>query len=131
MPGTARALWLAGTALDEPRYLRAALDTMAAAPTGGLDSPTLCHGTAGLLLLTAGFAVGTGQPRWRAAAATQTDELLDRYDPASLFGYRDVEPAGNQVDNPGLLWGAAGVALALLALADVEAPAWTRLFLLS
>ncbi len=130
-PGTARALWLAGTALDDPRYRRVALDMMAAGATGGLDSPTLCHGTAGLLLLTAGFAADTGQPRWHAAVAGQTDELLDRYDPASLFGYRDVEPAGNQVDNPGLLWGATGVALALLAVADVETPAWTRLFLLS
>jgi hypothetical protein len=47
-----------------------------------------------------------------------------------VFGFRDVEPGGAEVDNPGVLVGAAGIALVLSALTAPRPPAWPRLFLL-
>jgi hypothetical protein len=58
-------------------------------------------------------------------------QLLDSYQPESLLGFRHLETRDNQMDQPGLLEGAPGVALALLASATSAEPTWDRLFLLS
>jgi hypothetical protein len=139
--GVARALWLAGQALDADRYrdlavraLRAALATPP--EERGITSPTFCHGTAGLLQITLRFAADTGLPDLAAAADELTAELLAVHEPQTLLGYRDVEyrdaAAGGDVavDKPGLLDGAAGIALVLLAAGGVPS-AWDRAFLLS
>ncbi len=49
----------------------------------------------------------------------------------SLLGFRHLETRDNHMDQPGLLEGAPGVALALLASATSAEPTWDRLFLLS
>jgi len=132
-PGVARALWLAGRALDEPGHQRLAVDAMLAACRSDAlpRSPALCHGLAGLLTITRLFWLDTGEPAFGRAAGRVLTELLDRYDPDLPLGYRDVEPAGSLVDNPGLLSGAAGIVLALLAATRPDVPAWARLFLLA
>jgi hypothetical protein len=64
-------------------------------------------------------------------AAELTEQLLGLYEPDSLAGFRDLEQNARKVDNPGLLNGAAGVVLTLLAAAADAEPAWDRMFLLS
>jgi hypothetical protein len=135
-PGVARALWLAGEALENDYYRNLAVHTMravAARPREqrGLTSPTFCHGTAGLLQITVRFALDTGLPEFATCANGLVAESLDAYEPDSLLGYRDVEPGGARVDQPGLLQGAAGVALVLLGACTPVDPAWDRFFLLS
>jgi lantibiotic biosynthesis protein len=135
-PGLARALWLAGQALDDDASRQLAVAAMRAAlarppDQRGLSSPTFCHGTAGLLQITAGFARDTGLADLAEATATLTADLLEWFEPRSLLGYRDVEPGGARVDQPGLLSGAPGVALALLGAAAPVDPGWDRLFLLA
>jgi hypothetical protein len=135
-PGLARALWLAGEALDDDDSRQLAVAAMRAAlarppDRRGLSSPTFCHGTAGLLAITASFARDTGLPDLAEGAAMLTAGLLDQFEPRSLLGYRDVEPGGVRVDQPGLLSGAPGVALALLGAAGPVTPGWDRLFLLA
>ncbi|WP_327109442.1 lanthionine synthetase C family protein [Nonomuraea glycinis] len=103
VPGAARALWLAGDAVGEPRYRRVATEAMerllAAPEAWGLDTPGICHGWAGLMLISAAFGLD--------AAA---NELFDRL----CAGYDGRRPLGFDVPGPGLLTGAAGIALALL-----------------
>jgi hypothetical protein len=135
-PGVARALWLAGTALDDAATQDLAVEAMAGVyrrpvPERAIDSPTFCHGVAGLLQITLRFAADTGRPLFTAAAEELTDQLLAAFDPRRPVGFCSVEPGGIQVDQPGLLDGAAGVALSLLAAAGGPDPAWDRLFLLS
>jgi hypothetical protein len=135
-PGVARALWLAGGALDDTALRRLAVDAMAAiyrrpVAQRGIDSPTFCHGVAGLLQVTLRFAHDTGLPLFAEAAGQLTDQILAVFDPARLLGIANVEPAGNLVDQPGLLDGAPGVALVLLAAATDREPVWDRLFALS
>lgn len=135
-PGVARALWLAGEALED-RSLRglalASVRAVVARPPERrwLSSPTFCHGAAGLLQILLRFARDTGAADLTAAAADVCREVLAAHDPASLLGYRNVEPGGVLVDHPGLLDGAPGVALALLSAGTSAEPVWDRLFLLS
>jgi class I lanthipeptide synthase len=135
-PGVARALWLAGEALDHPRYRElaiAALEAVYRRPIRErrIDSPTFCHGVAGLLQVTLRFACDTGLPLFAEAARTLSTQLLALYDPDSLLGYYSIEPGGQCVDRPGLLDGAPGVVLVLLAAATDTEPTWDRLFLLA
>jgi hypothetical protein len=135
-PGVARALWLAGEALHAAEYREIAVDAMCAAldlppERRGLDSPNLCHGVAGLLQITHRFAVDTGLPRFARAREELLAELLDAYEPGSILGFRNVEPGSVRVENPGLLDGATGVALVLLACCSDTEPSWDRLLLLS
>ena len=96
-----------------------------------IDSPTFCHGIAGLLQVTLRFAHDTGLPVFSQAASELTEQLLAMYDPERALGYCSIEPGGNLVDQPGLLDGAPGVALVLLAASSNVEPTWDRLFLLS
>ena len=81
--------------------------------------------------MTSTFARATGDDGFRRAAAGMAAGLLAGFDPASPLGYRDVETGGRLIDQPGLLTGAPGVALALLGAASPAEPAWARLFLLA
>jgi hypothetical protein len=135
-PGVARALWLAGVAFGRPEWRDLALDAMQAvyrrpAAARYIDSPTFCHGVAGLLQITLRFAHDTRLPMFTEAAADLTEWLLSAFEPGSLLGYRNWEPGGTRVDQPGLLDGAPGVLLALLAASSAVEPTWDRMFLLS
>ena len=135
-PGVARALWLAGVARGRPQWRDLAIEAMAAVyrrPSAArqINSPTLCHGVAGLLQITLRFANETRLPVFTDAANDLTEWLLLAYEPESLMGYRNWEPGGTRVDQPGLLEGAAGVLLTLLAAATDVEPSWDRAFLLA
>ncbi|MEU0871924.1 lanthionine synthetase C family protein [Nocardia brasiliensis] len=134
-PGVARALWLAGNAIDDGQLRSLAVETMVAASsrfaaTAETDPALgLCHGVAGLLQITLRFAHDTGDSRFGRAAVELTDRLLAGYDPAHRFGFRCAREL--PADRPGLLDGAAGIALALLAASTGEAPDWDRMLLLA
>lgn len=135
-PGAARALWLAGVASGRSEYRDLALAAMTAVferpiPVRQIDSPTLCHGVAGLLQVTLRFARDGAGESFSTAAEELTAQLLDAHEPDSRFGYRDLKPSGQRTDNPGLLEGAAGVALVLLTAATSEEPIWDRILMLS
>lgn len=134
-PGIARALWLAGEALDSVPYRTLALAAMEAvyrkpAAARCISGPSLCHGVAGLLQITLRFAQDTHLPMFYEAAQSLGEQLLALYEPASLLGYRDHESEIG-TDRPGLLTGATGIALALLAASQDQEPTWDRLLLLS
>jgi hypothetical protein len=135
-PGVARALWLAGDALGRDDYRELAIAAMEAVfrrpiTVRRIDSPTFCHGVAGLLAITLRFANDTGASVFTDASRILTQQLLESYQPDSLLGFRNIEFADQEIDQPGLLDGAPGVALVLLAAATNVDPTWDRLFLLS
>lgn len=135
-PGVSRALFLAGKAAGNTELcdfaVRAMRDVIGRpAEARQLTSPMLCHGGAGLLQIALRFANDSSDPVLENAIESITQDLLAHYEPDSILGYRSLEFTGRKIDNPGLLDGAPGACLALLASAvDVE-PAWDRLFLLS
>jgi hypothetical protein len=135
-PGVARTLWLAGLATGDDDYCDTALQAMEAVyrrplPVRGTDSPIFCHGIAGLLQITLRFAHDTGKSIFWAAAEQLTAQVLESYEPASLLGFRNLEGNAIAVDQPGLLDGAPGVVLALLAASTEVKPLWDRMFLLA
>jgi hypothetical protein len=127
-------LWLAGDALDSANDRELAIEAMRAVfrrPVSErrIDSPTYCHGVAGLLNITLRFFNDTGC--FANEARELVGQLMSGYRPESLLGFRNLETAGHEMDQPGLLDGAPGVALVLLAAATAAEPVWDRLFLLS
>ncbi len=123
-------------ALDRPAYRAVALDGMRSVyrqplSVRRIDSPTFCHGIAGLLQITLRFANESGEVFFQEAARALTEQLLELYQPETLLGYLHQESPGISVDHPWLLDGVAGVALVLLAAAQPYEPIWDRLFLLS
>jgi lantibiotic biosynthesis protein len=135
-PGVARALWLAGRALGKTALCDLAVEAMAAVYQRPLrlrqiDSPTFCHGVAGLLQITLRFAHDTGLPMFCEAAASLCRQLLSEFCEEHALGYCSIEPEGNRVDQCGLLDGAAGVVMVLLAASTPQVPDWDRIFLLS
>ncbi len=94
-------------------------------PKRYIDSPTFCHGVAGLLQVTLRFAHDTNLPIFNEAASALTEQLLSLYAPERTLGFCCTEPGGNLVDQPGLLDGAPGVALVLLAASAHVESAWT------
>lgn len=135
-PGIARALWLAGESLPSTAYRNLAVNAMLAVyrkpiSERHIDSPTLCHGIAGLLQVSLRFAHDTHLPVFHQAVQSLTAQMLEYYEPANPLGFQDIESGDVRVDHPGLLTGAPGALLALLATATDQEPTWDRLLLLS
>lgn len=135
-PGVARGLWLAGEATEDVFLQQIALEAIIAVysrpiKTQDIESPIFCHGVAGLLQITMRFFNDTGRKLFRDEGRLLARRLLLLYEPGSAYGFRDIENGGQRIDDPGLLSGATGIALVLLAASTRVAPGWDRAFLLS
>jgi hypothetical protein len=137
VPGTARALQLAGQAMGRPAWTSFALDATRAflarpAASYGAADAGFCHGWAGLLHLTWRLGHDVGDPEVLAATHRLAERLLASYDPAAPFGFRATSAhSAEAVDLAGLLEGSAGVALALHTFATGKEPVsgWDAAFL--
>jgi lantibiotic biosynthesis protein len=125
-PGVTAVLAAAGR-FDRECARRAAQDST----TFSVDDPTLCHGTAGLAHQLNRLHHASGDETLAAAARLFYEQTMALGRPGEgVGGFRHFID-GEWVGWPGLLYGASGIALALLAaITDVE-PAWDRLLLLS
>lgn len=126
--GVARTLHLAGRALGDPELSEVSVDAMRSVfqrphLSTAMPDATFCHGRAGVLLTAVRMAVDTGHPELWQGTDRLSAELARGFDPTTAFGYRyPLSPAADAhaVDEPGLLQGAAGVALTLLSYADAR-----------
>lgn len=136
-PGVAAALLLAARDAGEPGWAAAAtgLAVRAAArppdQTGVVDAG-LCHGSAGLAHLFNRMYQMTAEPALADAArfwVERTLELCSAMAPSR--GVTLTEAARPGPKGPGLLEGAAGVALAMEAAATTAEPVWDQMLLVS
>ncbi|WP_433513457.1 lanthionine synthetase C family protein [Nonomuraea sp. CA-143628] len=132
-PGAARALQLAAHACGRPDWENTAVAILHAAlgrdaESRGIPSPNFCHGRAGLVHLLHRFTRDTSRPDPTLIGHLdrELDKLLDMYDPASPYGFREVDLHGRAQDNPGFLEGAAGVAAVLAAFGSDKPMMWER-----
>jgi hypothetical protein len=97
-----------------------------------IDNPFLCHGAAGRLHIHQRMFHATGDDRFARAATAWLERTLALRRPGRRFaGFsRELTPAVDWAE-AGLVYGAAGAALALLAAATPVEPAWDRLLFLS
>jgi hypothetical protein len=124
--GVARALHLAGIALGDRRLCTTAVQGLRGAALrpwseADLVGPTVCHGTAGLLQVVLRVTERDPDPVLLNAAGLLAQRVLYDFDRTAPFGFRHAHRtrAGRVVgvDEPGLLQGAAGVALVLATFA--------------
>ncbi len=137
-PGLSLMLWRAGQAAGESTWQARAVALARAAARRplaetGVKDACLCHGTAGLGQLYARWFNTTGDEFFLHESARWVGRTLDYCRPGEgVAGYSAMNaPKGQQEAAPGLLFGAAGVGLALLAATTAIEPAWDRLFLMS
>jgi hypothetical protein len=139
-PGVAAGLMVAARSVGEPAWESAALE-IAHRATGrpfeqaGVKDAGLCHGAAGLAHLFNRMYQATGKP-WLAEFARSwfKQTLVMRRAGQGIGGYeawRLPRAGPDWSADPGLLTGAAGIALALLAATTPIEPLWDRMLLVS
>lgn len=138
--GIARALFVAGRAAAERAWTAAACElARACARRPWSDSlvhdATLCHGAAGIAHLFHRLYQDTGDHELADAARGWYAWLLAQQAPGrGIGGFLAWQPASDGRMGwhaaPGLLGGAAGIAIALLAAGTPVAPDWDRFLLL-
>ncbi|KFA94476.1 hypothetical protein Q664_02905 [Archangium violaceum Cb vi76] len=140
--GIAAALQHAAACTHNPvwaEHARALALGVARRPRGetGVKDVGICHGSAGLIQILNRLYQATGEPALREAVHDWISwTLASRVHghENSVAGFQALNYEGGQpvwLADRGLLGGAAGVALALLATVSDVAPRWDRVFLLS
>ncbi|MDQ0943458.1 lanthionine synthetase C family protein [Streptomyces sp. V1I1] len=143
--GIAWTLYLAGQVLADREASSLAVTAMKGILRRPLDEltgedPGFCHGLAGVLQAVVRLAVETSDPELWQGADRAADALVSALRPDSAFGYRQVVRSGaelTRLDSPGVIDGAAGVALVLTSYADARRgrllgkDAWDAVFLMS
>jgi lantibiotic modifying enzyme len=140
-PGVAAALLCAARSVGEPAWEREALEIARGAANrpsdqAGVMDAGLCHGSAGLGHIFNRMYQATGDATLARAARFWFDRTLAMRRPGrGIGGFSALSGKADGTryweDDPGLLTGAAGIALALLAATTSIEPAWDRMLLVS
>jgi len=140
-PGVAAAIEVAAHGAGRPDWSAeaAAIGRTAAGRTraeSGVVDGCFCHGASGVAHMFNRLGQSTRDPALAAAARDWLARLLEMArDGEGIGGYasRTADENGRPgwEANPGMLDGAAGVALTLLAAATEVEPEWDRMFMLS
>jgi len=140
-PGIAATLLVAARAAGEPAWEDKALEVARAAASRPAErsfvrDAGVCHGAAGLAHLFNRFWQTSGEEVFRDAARFWIEHALElRFPGEGIAGFRAwhalAGSTGQWTAVPGLLEGAAGVALVLLAAVSPAEPEWDRILLVS
>jgi lantibiotic modifying enzyme len=140
-PGVAAALLWAARAVNELAWEREALAiairaARRPADRSGVKDAGLCHGAAGLGHIFNRMYQAIGDSRLATAARAWLERTLAMRRPGQgIGGFATWMPRDNGssewVADPGLLTGAAGIALALLAATTPVEPAWDAMLLVA
>jgi hypothetical protein len=140
-PGIAATLLVAARAVAEPAWEDKALEVARAAARrppeqSFVRDAGVCHGAAGLAHLFNRFWQASGEEVFRDAARYWIERTLEfRVPGEGIAGFRAWHalpgPNGQWAAEPGLLEGASGIALVLLAAVSTIEPAWDRVLLVS
>ena len=103
-----------------------------------LNSPTICHGLAGLLAYFESIFVDNNNSEMLLQINNITETLINMYDNSSYFGYRDINVKENEdgkytpliEDKIGFLSGTIGVTLVLLNALNFNKPIWMKKILI-
>ncbi|MGP3985879.1 lanthionine synthetase C family protein [Streptomyces sp. 3N207] len=135
-PGVATSLLSASAACGDPEPADLAVAALLGvehtpAEEQRLNSPTMCHGLAGLVTIYGRAAAQTGVPDlWRMHDDFRS-RLCSHADPEHPYLFPNYTPTGEQEHQAGLLIGAAGVLLALLGTVSDAAAEWDELLFLT
>ena len=134
--GILRALWLAASALESTTLKDRVIRDLIAALSKPekkyyLSSPTFCHGYSGLLHIANVFYNDTGNQFLKQKSNDLIIKILSNFNAKSEFGFQNISYDNQKEDLPGILEGASGICLTLLAATTNISPHWNRIFLCS
>jgi lantibiotic modifying enzyme len=140
--GVAAALFVAARCVNEADWEREAIEIARRAAkrkpeSAGVNDAGLCHGAAGLGHIFNRLFQATGESVFREAARYWFERTLAmRRAGQGIAGFSSYRPGidgqkEHWEDEIGILEGAAGIGLALLAAATDVEPAWDRMLLVS
>ncbi|WP_028558716.1 lanthionine synthetase C family protein [Paenibacillus pinihumi] len=134
-PGVAYSLLIAGKLMEEEHYILLATRAMkqAARRQKEIYCPTFCHGLSGLAYIVHRFYEETDDEEFLQLSFLLGEQVISMYREDTPFGFETLER--NQEDmkqyhNVGLIDGAAGAVLALLAIYKGKKTPWDAAFLL-
>ncbi|MGY1437748.1 lanthionine synthetase C family protein [Streptomyces reniochalinae] len=135
-PGVAASLLSASSACGDPEPTDLAVATLLGlertpAEQQRVNSPTLCHGLAGLVTVYGRAAAQTGVPELFHMHERFLSRMCSFADEDHPYLFPDYDPWGKQEHSAGLLNGAAGVLLALLGAVSEAAAGWDELLFLT
>ena len=134
--GIAAAFACSARLVDDPRLEREATDLARAVArldpaTWKIPDAGLCHGAAGVGHLFNRIHQSTGDESARDAALFWIRCACDLHQPGRGYGGFPARNGDDWAETPGLLEGAVGVGLALLAASTAVEPAWDQMLLAS
>lgn len=144
-PGIARAMYIAGNAIDDKEAIELSLKAIDGLcnmkeEDWKLNSPTICHGYAGLLTVVQAMYKDTGNDKYKECVDRLIEIILSLYEENSVFGFKDVNYLDKndkgiyelvREDRIGLLQGSIGVTLALLTAIRGARTNWLRHLLIT
>ena len=136
-PGISANLVLAAALAGGPSETAAAWAVARRSAEFGLRRPedgrgNLCCGAAGRALISHRLFLRSGEPLFERAALNEYRSLLRLRSPGSgIGGYNEPMDDPPSSPNPTFLYGAGGIALALLAASSAQPPVWDGMLSLS
>lgn len=132
--GIASSIFLAGSVLHDDELISEGIKIGRHAARRrqqtGITDFTICHGTSGVAHIFNRLYQSTGEPDFREAALYWLEQTLRyRQEGGELEGF--THALSGWPLHPGILYGAAGAALVLMAASSAIEPEWDRILLLS
>lgn len=143
IPGIARAIFLSGKALNNEEYKNIAIKSLDSLCSLSeefwfLDSPTFCHGYAGLLRIINCMYIDTGLVTFKKYGDKILNKVLSFYNEDAAFGFFNIDMLDPLNVNTkktfnmcGLLDGATGVILTILGSIKLNKTNWDSIFLIN
>lgn len=142
-PGIARAMYIAGTAINDKESIDIAIKAVEGLCQMDEDewkfhSPTICHGYSGLLAVVQAMYTDTRNLSFDLGRKKILKKILEFFEEDSLLGFYDIDPKDPfkgelkliKKESIGLLDGAAGIILILLSLIKPIKTDWMRILML-
>ncbi|WP_144510539.1 lanthionine synthetase C family protein [Bacillus sp. FJAT-22090] len=139
-PGVARALYLAGKALNNKAYINISQQGISSIfkrseSERDLTSQTFCHGLSGLLHITEIMNNEFQDKDLFLECEKLKETIINGYNESSPFGFQDIEYIGSKakyMNKAGMLDGTTGILLSLLFYKNKKSYTdWDSLFLLN
>ena len=135
-PGIAYVLLVTAEVLKDDNLKNFAIESMKDALKYklGINSPTFCHGYAGLLYLSHKFYEHTKIKYFKTVCENIQKKIITFYNKNNPFGFKNIEFCMDKpkaIDDPGLLNGTSGILLSMMATCKEEKTPWSLAFMLN
>lgn len=132
-PGVSYSLLVAGKLLNKREYIDSAVDAMkkAVKRLNGIYSPTFCHGFSGVAYISKRFYEITKIEYFNESSINLKNKVLDFYDEKAAFGFYNIEKDNEKTEYYnyiGIIDGAAGILLTILAIENGRKTPWDYAF---